>query len=211
MASWPTKPEETRRAQAGIAPGELAHGARQREPVQLSWPVVKTTSSAPRSCGRWQRLRCRHAKVMERACRAGHSTCRDSRQLQDPHAQDAGPHRRAEGDLSPAARQRDGRHRRLRAQDAKTAALAPEERSHARTLGELARETVTRGERWHRNAGGGTLRAAVFGVNDGLVSQPQPGHGLRGRRRRRHSSCCWPASPGCWRARRRWPPANTFR
>jgi VIT1/CCC1 family predicted Fe2+/Mn2+ transporter len=55
-------------------------------------------------------------------------------------------------------------------QDAATAALAPEERSHARTLGELSREAVTGGERWHRSAGGGTLRAAVFGVNDGLVS-----------------------------------------
>jgi VIT1/CCC1 family predicted Fe2+/Mn2+ transporter len=56
------------------------------------------------------------------------------------------------------------------AQDTKTAALAPEERSHARTLGELSRTAVTAGERWHRTAGGGTLRAAVFGVNDGLVS-----------------------------------------
>jgi VIT1/CCC1 family predicted Fe2+/Mn2+ transporter len=56
------------------------------------------------------------------------------------------------------------------AQDTKTAALAPEERSHARTLGELSRTAVTAGERWHRTAGGGSLRAAVFGVNDGLVS-----------------------------------------
>jgi VIT1/CCC1 family predicted Fe2+/Mn2+ transporter len=56
------------------------------------------------------------------------------------------------------------------AQDIKTAALAGEERSHARTLGEMSRTAVTTGERWHRSAGGGTLRAAVFGVNDGLVS-----------------------------------------
>ncbi|HEU0075944.1 MAG TPA: VIT1/CCC1 transporter family protein [Dehalococcoidia bacterium] len=56
------------------------------------------------------------------------------------------------------------------AQDSKTAALAGEERSHARTLGEMSRTAVTTGERWHRTAGGGTLRAAVFGVNDGLVS-----------------------------------------
>ena len=56
------------------------------------------------------------------------------------------------------------------AQDARTAALAPEERSHARTLGTLSREGTSHGERWHRSAGGGTLRAAVFGVNDGLVS-----------------------------------------
>ena len=55
-------------------------------------------------------------------------------------------------------------------QDTATAALAGDERNHARTLGELARANVTRGERWHRNAGGGSLRAAVFGVSDGLVS-----------------------------------------
>jgi VIT1/CCC1 family predicted Fe2+/Mn2+ transporter len=56
------------------------------------------------------------------------------------------------------------------AQEERTAALASEERSHARALGEMSREAVTRGERWHRTAGGGTLRAAVFGVSDGLVS-----------------------------------------
>jgi VIT1/CCC1 family predicted Fe2+/Mn2+ transporter len=55
-------------------------------------------------------------------------------------------------------------------QDRATAALAGEERSHARALGELSRESIPRGERWHRTAGGGSLRAAVFGVNDGLVS-----------------------------------------
>lgn len=55
-------------------------------------------------------------------------------------------------------------------QDRATAALAPEERTHARTLGELARVGAAGRERWHRSAGGGTLRAAVFGVNDGLVS-----------------------------------------
>ena len=59
------------------------------------------------------------------------------------------------------------------AQDARTAALAPEERTHARTLGELSRTQGGRavpGETWHRSAGGGTLRAAIFGVSDGLVS-----------------------------------------
>ncbi|HLF77305.1 MAG TPA: VIT1/CCC1 transporter family protein [Dehalococcoidia bacterium] len=55
------------------------------------------------------------------------------------------------------------------AQDVSVAALASDERSHARTLGELAR-TRNHGETWHRSAGGGTLRAAVFGVSDGLVS-----------------------------------------
>jgi VIT1/CCC1 family predicted Fe2+/Mn2+ transporter len=60
-------------------------------------------------------------------------------------------------------------------QSASTAALAPEERSHARTLGQLSGAThrgVAPGhaERWHRSGGGGSLRAAVFGVSDGLVS-----------------------------------------
>ena len=55
------------------------------------------------------------------------------------------------------------------AQDAATAALAPQERSHARILGEMAEGRV-HPERWHRTGGGGSLRAAVFGVSDGLVS-----------------------------------------
>ncbi len=34
----------------------------------------------------------------------------------------------------------------------------------------MSRNSAPVGERWHRTAGGGTLRAAVFGVSDGLVS-----------------------------------------
>ena len=55
------------------------------------------------------------------------------------------------------------------AQDEATAALAPQERSHARIMGEFA-ETRIHPERWHRTGGGGSLRAAVFGVSDGLLS-----------------------------------------
>jgi VIT1/CCC1 family predicted Fe2+/Mn2+ transporter len=59
-------------------------------------------------------------------------------------------------------------------QDAAVHALAAEERSHFRTLGHLARPQATvdiaQHERWHRTGGGGTLRATVFGVSDGLVS-----------------------------------------
>lgn len=55
-------------------------------------------------------------------------------------------------------------------QDAATAALAGDERSHARLLGQLARSSGGLSERWHHGGGGGTLRATVFGVNDGLVS-----------------------------------------
>lgn len=55
------------------------------------------------------------------------------------------------------------------AQDAATAALAPDERSHARVFSALS-EGQGAGERWHRSGGGGTLRATVFGFSDGLVS-----------------------------------------
>jgi len=66
-----------------------------------------------------------------------------------------------------------------------TAAMAVDERSHARVLTRLrnlgARNgngvpdtddpgSISRRERWHRGDRSGALRAAVFGVNDGLVS-----------------------------------------
>ena len=59
-------------------------------------------------------------------------------------------------------------------QDAAVADLADEEMEHFRTLGGLVRGgrpvEIARHERWHRTGGGGTLRATIFGVNDGLVS-----------------------------------------
>ncbi|GDY33304.1 VIT1/CCC1 transporter family protein [Gandjariella thermophila] len=57
--------------------------------------------------------------------------------------------------------------------------MAVDERSHARVLTRLREEgpgggedpaSIARRERWHRNDRSGALRAAVFGVNDGLVS-----------------------------------------
>jgi VIT1/CCC1 family predicted Fe2+/Mn2+ transporter len=53
--------------------------------------------------------------------------------------------------------------------------LPAEERGHRRALGALDSPPVTvagilERERWHRRGGGGSLRAAVFGVSDGLVS-----------------------------------------
>ncbi|GII57692.1 hypothetical protein Pth03_60810 [Planotetraspora thailandica] len=56
--------------------------------------------------------------------------------------------------------------------------MAVDERSHARVLTRMrdqggTRETgrsIARRESWHRGDRSGTLRAAVFGVNDGLVS-----------------------------------------
>jgi vacuolar iron transporter family protein len=55
--------------------------------------------------------------------------------------------------------------------------MAADERSHARTLARLADHgrpdpgrQITRREPWHRGDRSGALRAAVFGVSDGLVS-----------------------------------------
>src|SRR3990172_1029238 len=62
------------------------------------------------------------------------------------------------------------------AQDEAAQAIAPDEREHGRTLGRLQRpeltptETIAARETWHRTGGGGTLRASIFGVSDGLVS-----------------------------------------
>jgi vacuolar iron transporter family protein len=62
-------------------------------------------------------------------------------------------------------------------QDAAAQALAPDEREHRRTMSRLDRDEVSQPaaaiahrEGWHRTGGGGTLRATVFGVSDGLVS-----------------------------------------
>jgi vacuolar iron transporter family protein len=58
-----------------------------------------------------------------------------------------------------------------------TAAMAIDERSHARVLTRLRESrgsddprSIQRRERWHRGDRSGALRAAVFGVNDVLVS-----------------------------------------
>jgi len=62
-------------------------------------------------------------------------------------------------------------------------AIAPDERQHRKMMSKLERGTPSAGavalepteaiaqrETWHRRGGGGTLRASVFGVSDGLVS-----------------------------------------
>ena len=58
-----------------------------------------------------------------------------------------------------------------------SAAMAVDERSHARVLSRLQDSgadgdprDIQRRERWHRGDRSGALRAGVFGVNDGLVS-----------------------------------------
>ncbi len=52
--------------------------------------------------------------------------------------------------------------------------MAVDERIHARVVAGLSPATVRtgiiRGERWHRGDASGALRAAIFGANDGLVS-----------------------------------------
>lgn len=55
------------------------------------------------------------------------------------------------------------------------AGLPAEERAHSRTLramegGLSGQEAIIGVERWHYTSRGGSLRAAVFGINDGLVS-----------------------------------------
>jgi VIT1/CCC1 family predicted Fe2+/Mn2+ transporter len=63
-------------------------------------------------------------------------------------------------------------------QDEAAQSLAPDEREHRRTMSRLERgdrvvppvAAISHREGWHRTGGGGTLRATVFGVSDGLVS-----------------------------------------
>jgi VIT1/CCC1 family predicted Fe2+/Mn2+ transporter len=64
------------------------------------------------------------------------------------------------------------------AQGGDAVAIADEERQHRRTLQGMshgqptdARELIGTRERWHRSSGAaGSIRAAIFGMNDGLVS-----------------------------------------
>jgi len=60
-------------------------------------------------------------------------------------------------------------------QDPAVQGLAADERGHFRTLGRMSRgepqaAQIAQHESWHRSGGGGTLRATIFGVSDGLVS-----------------------------------------
>jgi vacuolar iron transporter family protein len=63
-------------------------------------------------------------------------------------------------------------------QGGEAAAIAAEERAHRRALAGMshgqptgARELIADRERWHRSGGrAGSVRAAIFGMNDGLVS-----------------------------------------
>lgn len=63
-----------------------------------------------------------------------------------------------------------------------------------------------------RQTGGqsGTLRAAVFGINDGLVSNFSLVMGVAGAAPVR-GSCCWQGWQGCLPERSPWPPGSTYR
>lgn len=62
------------------------------------------------------------------------------------------------------------------AQGAAGQSIAPDEREHRKTMARLSKsstapvEVIATRETWHRGGAGGTLRATVFGVSDGLVS-----------------------------------------
>lgn len=60
-------------------------------------------------------------------------------------------------------------------QQPEAAGMPAEERAHSRTLRAMAggiseQQAIAGAERWHLTARGGGLRAAVFGINDGLLS-----------------------------------------
>ncbi|HEX9342399.1 MAG TPA: VIT1/CCC1 family protein [Actinomycetota bacterium] len=71
-----------------------------------------------------------------------------------------------------------------------TVAMATDERIHARVLAGLtpatAKSGILRGERWHRGDASGAMRAAIFGVNDGLVSNLSLVMGVTGGEASRH-------------------------
>ena len=85
------------------------------------------------------------------------------------------------------------------ASDPEARGLVSEERYHARILRELVGSgdslEALRAERRHVLGGGGSLRAAVLGVNDGLVSNFSLVMGVAGADLR-PTSCCWPGIAG---------------
>ncbi len=80
--------------------------------------------------------------------------------------------------ILPVARALELRDGNVYAGEPEATALAADERLHSHTVSALvatrgvgATEAILGRERWHRaRDGGGSLRAAIFGVNDGLVS-----------------------------------------
>ncbi|MGW7237285.1 VIT1/CCC1 transporter family protein [Streptomyces sp. NPDC054804] len=91
--------------------------------------------------------------------------------------------------------------------------LTSSERTYAARPGIVNDETrnpAERGERTRHGDRSGALRAAVFGVNDGLVSNTAlvmgfAGSGISGTA----VLSCSPESRGCWPVPSPWRPANT--
>jgi hypothetical protein len=81
-----------------------------------------------------------------------------------------------------------------------TAALAADERVHALVVAGLAQRQRARASGW--------FRAAIFGANDGLVSNFSLVAGMAGAG---SSSSSWLGWLGCWPGRCRWPPGSTSR
>ena len=79
--------------------------------------------------------------------------------------------------------------------------MAADERVHALVVAGLAQRQRARAS--------GRFRAAVFGANDGLVSNFSLVLGMAGGGAPPRSSS-WPAWPGCSPGHCRWPPGNTF-
>ena len=91
------------------------------------------------------------------------------------------------------------------------------ERSHSRTLQLMMQEnaaagvqSIVKAERWHSQGYGGSLRAAVFGVNDGLISNFGLVMGIAGTTQNRDLFCSR-ALRDCWPARFPWRRANMSR
>ena len=146
---------------------------------------------------------------------------------------DAGRHRPRQG-----PRGRRGGGVRRPGTSPEVAAIAADEREHAEIWDELrdaatAADVATGGDgrdgvahgatrvgRRPRSApralapdGGrsGTLRAVIFGVSDGLVSNLSLVMGVAGAAAAEPGSSCSPASPACSPGRSAWPPASTSR
>ena len=84
-----------------------------------------------------------------------------------------------------------------------TVQMAADERIH----GEVLRGLAARG----RTRLSGSFRAAVFGANDGLVSNLALVLGIGATGVAAARWCSSPASPACSRAPSRWAPASTCR
>ena len=102
------------------------------------------------------------------------------------------------------------------AQEEAGPAMARDERAHSRTLSTMYSPGggtdvagIARGERWHRVDTGGQLRAAIFGISDGLHLEPEPRHRRRRRQPGRQLHRARRRRRACSPARSRWARASS--